>query len=729
MKTKETTRSALITAIYLLLAFLSAFELFLIQPLMAKHILPWFGGAASVWTACLLFFQSLLFIGYLYAYFVSLLKLRSQIVIHVALLCLSFGMLVWQQIAWGNPALMPGDLALGGMLERGPLLAVVTLLALAVGLPYITLASTSPLVQTWFYGEHRNRKPLYFFYAVSNIGSLLALLAYPFVLEPLLRLRHQALAWGAGYAAFTLVCIICSLHALKTSEGVNHTLAENTRNKRQRTSMPPARLGLLWLGLSACASLMLIAMTNQICANVAPVPLLWLLPLSLYLVAFIVCFSSRAASVPTVAALVMLPATALVLFVMKHALALGILPQLATYLAALFCSCMLCLGILHRERPSPEHLTFFYLMVALGGALGGILVGVVAPLIFVDYWELRIGLLLSCATATWVLLSKPWISAWRIPLLVASLVVMASLARMSHNPNAETVAKSRNFYGGLKVLLEQQTHGTRVYSMMHGRICHGLQFDRGQNSRQPSTYFGADSGIGIAMKHHPKRVGSETGSPSPLHVGVLGLGIGTIAAYGEAGDRFRFYEINPDVVTMATNTAFFRYLSSCPATVDIVMGDARLSLEEELRERGSQGFDILTLDVFNGDAIPAHLLTVEAFSTYLAHLNPETGVLALHVTNMYLDLVPIVARIANHYGLHGCIVKGVGDLRLTSDSLWVLLAHDQAFMPSALARSSASPLDTANTDTPLWTDDFSDVLSIMKKTLFVKAKPTLTKSQ
>ncbi|MBT3192301.1 MAG: fused MFS/spermidine synthase [Verrucomicrobia bacterium] len=717
-------RSAMVTAIYLLLAFLSAFELFLIQPLIAKHILPWFGGAASVWTACLLFFQALLFVGYLYAYLVSLLRRHMQIVVHLMLLCLSIGAVITQQLVWGNPALPSREGIISGILQQHPTLAIVTVLALSVGLPYIALASTSPLVQSWFYGEQRDKKPLYFFYAVSNIGSLLALLAYPFILEPLLNLHFQALVWGIGFIAFAVVCAGCAIHTL-TTRFPEDTYAAEDRPVSRRLSLPPWKSSLAWLGLSACASLMLVAMTNQICANVAPVPLLWLLPLSLYLLAFIICFSSRATWVPTAAALVVLPATALVLFVMKHALSLGILPQLAAYFLVLFCACLLCLGVLHRSRPSSEFLTFFYLMVSFGGALGGLFVGIVAPLIFTDYWELQIGMMLVCTVATWLLLSKPWASTWRIPILCAAVAILIAAAHVPRNPHATVVAKSRNFYGGLKVLVEGQPQGVQVFSMMHGRICHGLQFDRGQSSSRPSAYFGPDSGIGVAVATHPKRrIGADAMEPAALHIGVLGLGIGTIAAYGEPGDRLRFYEINPDVVQMATNSAYFRYLSGCHAQAEIVMGDARLSLEKELADSGPLNFDVLTLDVFNGDAIPTHLLTVQAFETYLAHLNPESGVLALHVTNMYLDLVPVIARIARHCGLYGCIVKGTGDLRLTSDSLWVLLSRDTSFMQAAIKAPSSSPLVSPHDHVPLWTDDFSNVLSIMKKSLFVRAQPS-----
>jgi hypothetical protein len=722
MKTVETSRQPVVTAAYLLLAFLSAFELFLIQPLIAKRILPWFGGAASVWTACLLFFQVLLFGGYCYAYVISLLRLKTQVLTHVLLLIVSVCVVGWQRVAWGSPVTPPAAWAHGGLLDHPPTIAVMVLLTLSVGMPYFLLSSTSPLLQAWFYGKREDHNPLYFFYAVSNVGSLLALLCYPALFEPFLRLPHQAMIWGIGYVGFTIVCTICGLHALRTGKQ-GSPISEKPVPLHTQIAETPWRDGLGWLGLSATASLMLVAMTNQICANVAPIPLLWVLPLSLYLLAFIICFSSHSTGIPTIAALLMLPATGLVLFCIEHELELGILPQLAAYCLALGCACLVCLGVLHRRRPPPVHLTFFYVMVALGGALGGLFVAGLAPVIFNDYWEFRIGLLISCAIAAWVLHDRPWMSTWRVPFLLATLAVMFGLSRMPGGAGTtETVVRSRNFYGVLKVIEESLPKGVRVHSLTHGRICHGIQFDRGTRSRSASTYFGPGSGIDLAISSHPKRLESKA-PQQPLSVGVLGLGIGTIANYGEPGDTFKFYEIDPDVVSIATNREYFTYLSSCPADLDIVLGDARLSLEREIDQTRGNDFDILVLDVFNGDAIPMHLLTAEAFGTYISHLNRETGILALHITNMHLDLVPVVAGIASHHGLRGYIVEGKGDLRLTSDSLWVLLVDDSDsdwYPAEGTVLQALQPADARNV---LWTDDFSNVLSIMKTKLLVKQLP------
>ena len=715
-------RRVAVTAVYLLLAFLSAFELFLIQPLIAKRILPWFGGVASVWTACMLFFQSLLFIGYCYAYIISLLRTRTQIVAHVLFLGLSLALLLWQCLTWGTPIIPPQEWALMITDSCPPTAAVIALLGISVGLPYLLLSSTSPLLQAWFYGRENTKSPLFFFYAVSNAGSLIALVCYPVLFEPLLRLPNQALLWAIGYVGFAIVCALCSIHAMRTVGKAALVVKGRDTSLKQQIAQAPWRDGLVWLGLSAVASLMLVAMTNQICANVAPIPLLWILPLALYLIAFIVCFSSHGKGTATLAAILMLPATALVLFIMQHALQLGILPQLAVYCLALTCACFLCLGMLHSRRPPPLHLTFFYVMLALGGALGGLFVGVIAPLIFSDYWELRIGLGLACSIATWLLLEKPWILAWRVPLIVATLAVMVGLTRMPSIPSTQIVARARSFFGALKVLEQQIDEHTSTFSLMHGRICHGLQFNGGPLHRQPSMYFGKNSGICVAVNTHPKRT-SPYAHPGGLRVGILGLGIGTIAAYGEEGDSFRFYEINHDVVKLATNRDHFRYLTSCPSHVEIIMGDARLSLEQELLDGGSHDFDILVLDVFNGDAIPVHLLTAEAFDTYLSHLDKESGILALHLTNMYMDLVPVASSIARHYGLSGRIISTPGDLRLTSDSLWVLLTRNKTGLPSEQEDDLSFPFPE-HMSHRVWTDDFSDVLSVIEGNLFTKGVPT-----
>ena len=719
MNSTPRRKSAAATALYLTLAFLSAFELFLIQPMLAKYILPWFGGAASVWTACLLFFQAALFIGYLYAWLISFASVRIQVFTHIALVALSACAIAAQYIFWHTPLLPPHSITTG-TLGNHPTLAVLVILSVSAALPYTMLASTSPLVQSWFYGKpDDSKKPIYFFYAVSNAGSLLALLLYPILVEPLLSLHSQAILWSAGYIAFALTCSASAIHAARSSNNNTQT-AETTHDKSSETTATSPAMPLIWLALSASATLLLISFTNQICADVAPVPLLWILPLAIYLLAFILSFSSHAEKIPAIAAIATLPAVAAIIFITKHSLQIGIIPQLAVYFTTLFITCMLSLGLLHKLRPPPKQLTFFYLMIALGGALGGIFVGIIAPVIFNDYWEMRIALMISCAIALLILQNARWASSWRIPLYITTFVLVALLSRMPQSKKLVTVEKSRGFYGTLKVLKESQPHGINVYSLMHGKICHGLQFDSGRFSRIPSAYFGPQSGIGVAFASHPKRT-PEANTNQTMRVGILGMGIGTVAAYGQPGDNFRFYELSPDVVRMATDTRHFRYLHNCPAKVDIILGDARLSLERELRENGPLKFDILNMDAFNGDAIPVHLLTLEAFKTYLAHLNPDHGILAIQITNMYLDLIPVVAGIAEHYHLRGYIVRGHGDMRLTSDCLWILLSPTPDFTINNTSGADISPLDTT-ANTILWTDDFSNIISIMKRKLFVKER-------
>jgi len=712
-----------LTSLYLVLAFVSAFELFLVQPLIAKYILPWFGGTASVWTACLLFFQAALFVGYLYAFMISKVRIKLQITVHTLLIAVSLAAIGLQFYFWHIPLLPPHTL-LSEDIAGSPTVAVLLLLTISVGLPYIMLASTSPMVQAWFYGaKDDQKKPIFFFYAVSNAGSLLSLLLYPFLLEPLLTLSRQAELWSLGYVIFAIACTASAIFAAKGSSKAD---AEESPRSHAPTAAISPYAAIQWLALSAVATILLIAFTNQICANVAPVPLLWLLPLAIYLISFILCFSSHATHIPTIAAVLMLPLTALILFITKHELQLGIIPQLAAYFITLFCGCMMTLGLLHKLRPATSKITFYYLMIALGGAIGGILVGIAAPIVFNDYLELRAILMVTTIICVWILRDKKWMSSWQVPLYISALTIIGLLTHTPQRAKQTVVDKSRGFYGALKVMREDQPHDVHVYSLMHGKICHGIQFDSGPLSRRPTAYFGPQSGIGIAFANHPKRkanADSTTGETDrqPMRVAVLGMGIGTVAAYAEKGDDFRFYELSPDVIRIATNTAWFTYLANCRGKAEIIPGDARISLEKELKENGPANYDIINMDAFNGDAIPVHLLTVEAFATYLKDLNPKDGVLAIQITNMYLDLVPVLAGIAEYYNLYGYVIEGKGDLHVTSDTRWVLLSRDKEYKIKVPAGAKVSRLDT-NGKTILWTDDFSNILSVMKLKLFAKGR-------
>jgi len=684
---------------YTLTIFLSAFLLFQVQPLMGRYILPWFGGSPAVWTTCMLFFQLLLLAGYLYAHLITrYLAQRRQVVIHIGLIAAALLLLPITPDAGYKPA---GD--------EDPTLRILFILTTSVGLPYFLLATTGPLLQVWFRLVFSGTSP-YRLYALSNAGSLLALLSYPFVVEPLLRLQTQSVLWSAGLCVFGA---LCALGALKTwqihLQPVQAVSPSEAVADGSRSSGPLA--ALLWLALAACGSVLLLAVTNQICADIAVVPFLWILPLSLYLLTFILCFENERVYFRPVFWPLLIVAAGALLWMLDRGVDLSIQTQILGYSGGLFVLCMVCHGELVRLKPHPRHLTFFYLMVAGGGALGGIFVTVAAPAFFPIYLELHIGLWACCALAMAAFWyerrlaprrTRPW---QRWVYLLICLVFLGFLGEMLRRNVRETLADSlsftRNFYGVLRVAVyNPKSPDLMNYTLQHGRISHGSQFTAQDRRRQPTTYYSDRSGIGLALLNMPRHSG--------LRVGIVGLGTGTIAAYGDENDRFTFYEINPAVIDIATSR--FSYLSDSFADCDIVLGDARISLERQ----SPQNFDILVLDAFNSDAIPVHLLTLEAFDTYLRHLKRE-GVIAVHITNRYLDLAPVMETLADHFGFAAALIDSDSDEEEEIDeATWMLLTRDKNFLALDAIREAASD-DTDTTGRRiLWTDDYTNLFQILQ---------------
>lgn len=690
--------------------FLAAFLLFLIQLLMGKYILPWFGGTPAVWSTTMFFFQVLLLAGYAYSHsIVSRLSLRRQGYVHLMLLGASLVVLLLLVCAWDTPITpgvswqpRPGD---------NPILRILAILAASVGLPYLVLSTTSPLLQAWF---SRVRTPLpaqgtrlpYRLYALSNLGSLLALVGYPVVIEPWLTVKMQANLWSLGYLVFALGCGYTALRLLRSSDD---------GMERQSPVAPSIRLGigrpLLWLALSACASLLLLAATNQMTQDIAVIPFLWVLPLTLYLLSFILCFAGpQWYSRWYIAGLFVM--SFLYCWVLLGRTSINIVVQLAVYAALLFCVCMVCHGEMVRLRPGAEHLTQFYLLVSLGGALGGVLVSLLAPLIFDNFWEFPLGLI-----ACWLLLIAvlhrdrnsflhrmffPTASALAVALTTVSVVVFMYIRTFE----AKTLEASRNFYGIQWVIEEKLETGDLLYTLGHGAINHGSQYISPERRQEPTTYFGRDSGGGLALLYYPR-------DQNGLRVGIAGLGVGVLATYGQPGDTFRFYEINPDVIRLAEGAGgFFSYLSDTPAVVEIVPGDARLSLERELAETGSQQYDILILDAFSSDSVPIHLLTREGLKVYLAHLKTD-GVLVFNISNRHLDLQPVLAQLAQHLGMQSVFIESAGDGPALTSSKWVLITDNQAFLSHPQVASRSKPVDDYGGRIRLWTDDYSNLFQIL----------------
>jgi SAM-dependent methyltransferase len=675
--------------------FLSAFLLFQVQPLIARMILPWFGGSAAVWTTCMLFFQLVLLTGYLYSHWaVRNLAPRMHAALHGALLAASLLVLPITPGASWKPA--PG---------ANPSAAILLLLAVSVGLPYFLLSATSPLLQSWYARTAKGVLP-YRLFALSNLGSLLALVTYPFVVEPLLAARTQGLVWSCAYAAFTA---LCGFTAWRSTRG-GLTLEPAHLDESEAVPPPaPSRLAV-WITLAALPSALLLSVTNHLTQDVAAVPFLWIVPLTLYLLSFIFCFDAQGWYQRN-AYLVLLPVS---LLWMAYALDKGtedmnVRLLLGAFSAAFFVTCMVCHGELVRLKPHPEYLTSFYLMLSLGGALGGVFVGLAAPYLFPANFEFPIAIVLCGLMLVWLLVQEPdskyyeaWTSLPVMATMAATLALCFYLGRTVRENIRDNKLIERNFYGILRVRENGTTADWDGYrSLLHGSINHGEEWIHPKRRRDPLTYYCADSGVGRAIR---------TRKPDqPQKVGVFGLGAGSIAGYGRPGDVYRFYEINPLVVRLARSEFF--YLPEARQKVDIALGDARLSLESE----PPQNFDVLAIDCFSGDSIPVHLLTLEAVQLYFRHLKPG-GILAVHVSNRFLELEPVLARIGANLAKPVLVVETEeeeGDESNCFGTTWVLLANGKDVLEQDPVRGSGKLME-AKAGMPLWTDDYSSLFRILK---------------
>jgi spermidine synthase len=729
--------------------FVSAFLLFLVQPLIARQILPWFGGSAAVWTLCLVFFQVVLLLGYFYADFLSRRPLRTQAVVHALLLLAACAMLpVIPDAAWKPSG--QGD----------PSAGVLAVLAATIGLPYLAVCTTGPLAQSWVARLHAGDAPrqakVYRLFALSNLAALAALVVYPFVLEPVFALHAQAIAWSVGFGLFAVLAIVSVVAVAKAKP-------MSTANATEAPARPTLPLSwkdqLLWLVLAALGTVALLAVSAFITQDIASVPMLWIVPLALYLLSFVLCFHSdfwyrRWLFWPAV---VVLPPV-MGWYLNTPQRSLPIAAAIGLYCIGLFAICMFANGELARARPGPERLTRFYLLLALGGAVGGIFAGVVAPHFFNGYWELPASLAAPGLIVLWITRGRlQWVwtvfafaivvgfaaflrmdavavslnvlyaavsalalfavgyTAWRARSWPAAAGLAGALAAVAVawlsvysvlEADNRTMLRVRNFYGALRV----EQFGipgalTASRRLMHGVISHGEQLQGAVQRRLPSTYYGPKSGAGLALL---------TNRTETQRVGVIGLGVGTLAAFGRSGDTYRFYEINSRVTEAARS--HFTYLADSPATVEVAQGDARLLMQQELDAHGSQRFDVIVVDAFSGDAIPMHLMTREALALYEKHLLP-TGVIAFHISNRHLLLAPVVKRLAEDAGMQALRVHFEpvpNNLTLEHSSEYVLLTRDQRFLQDPVIRERGEAIDAAGVTT--WTDDHSNLLGALRWT-------------
>lgn len=677
---------------YALTIFLSSFLLFQVQPVIAKMILPWFGGSAAVWNTCMLFFQAVLLGGYTYAHLLfERARPRRQAQIHITLLAVSLLTLpILPGVAWKPQG------------EENPVFLILGLLAATIGLPYFLLSTTGPLLQAWYTRTRGGTLP-YRLFALSNAASLIALITYPTLVEPRISLQMQAWIWSACFVVFVLLCAFLAWTAREAPAAAPQEIAE--------PGPPPATgIRLLWIGLAACPSILMLTVTSHLTQDVASVPLLWILPLVLYLLSFILCFESTRLYWRWFYLCLMF-VSLLTIGWLNRATAppMALRHTIVAYAVAFFACAMVCHGELASWKPHPRYLTSFYVSLSVGGVLGGLFVGLLAPIYFDSFlefpfsWCLAGALAVTAVAARYNTFFRQREGIAALALLIIGLGTYANWwIDIAEQQQSGYRSVQRNFYGMLRVQDEGDfVDQSRVRKLLNGVINHGQQYLHPFKKRDQTTYYCLESGAGRALLS--RREGS------PQKVGVIGLGTGTLVSYGRSGDEYHLYEINPLVIHLAE--AEFTFLSDSPARKQIHLGDARLTLEKQ----PPMQYDVLLVDAFSGDAIPIHLLTREAFQLYLRHLKP-TGILAIHTSNKYLQLEPVVAGNAADLHLQSITYD---DKRPLSDetcfsSTWVLLFpntakaehqslrnHGKLLLPVAGFRS--------------WNDNFSNLWSIFKE--------------
>ncbi|HEY0972467.1 MAG TPA: fused MFS/spermidine synthase [Gemmatimonadales bacterium] len=754
--TTRTRGRALLVAACTAALFLNAALLFAVQPMFSKMALPLLGGAPAVWNTSMMVFQALLLCGYLYAHVVARnLAPARQVALHGALLVAS---LVSLPIAlpggWTPPA------------SGTPVPWLVGLVVVGVGLPFFALSTAAPLVQQWFARtDHPDARDPYFLYAASNAGSLLALLAYPLLIEPMLAVSSQRRLWSWGYAAVAALVVACGVAAARRSSRAPASLprvepagegpTDHTATGYEAalaSTVPTWAMRAWWTLLAFAPSSLLLGVTTYITTDVAAVPLLWVVPLALYLLSFVLVFARRP-PLPHRLALRLQPLVLLPLTVALFSGQTGDLRTMAPlHLVVFFVTAMACHGELARLRPAAVHLTEFYLWLSVGGVLGGIFNVLVAPVLFERVLEYQIVLAVACALRPWpdgggsraalrrdvllpVLLVATVVALLRLPrdwhplVETRGVAVLGGLAALccllfvqrplrlalgvlgimmigasGLTASRNVIHRERSFFG----VYEVGDSGNGYHTLRHGTTLHGAQNIRPPWNRDPLTYYRVLGPLGDVF-------GVARLGDAPLRVAVVGLGTGSVACHARDGDRFTYYEIDPLVERLARDDRYFTYLRECTPDAPVVLGDARLSLD---RGAGQEAYDLMVLDAFSSDAIPAHLLTREALAVYRERLAPQ-GVLAFHVSNRYLDLIPVLADLAGDAGMHAMAgvdrrITAAERRRLLTPSIWVAVARDSATLAPLTETARWAWLER-DEGRRLWTDDYSNVLGVLRK--------------
>ena len=678
--------------------FLGALLLFVVQPLAARSLLPWYGGAPMVWAVALFFFQTVLLGGYLYAHLlVTRLAAHRQPLVHGAVLAVAALLCL--------PPLPGSDWApAGGETPAGWILLT---LVVALGPAFFALAATTPLVSAWVaqaMARSAGAEPapdVYRLYALSNAGSLLGLVLYPVMLEPLFGLVGQARLWSAGFVVLALVMTLAGALSARARDGA-------------RSTDEPALAGFHTSPflLAGAGSLALVAVTTHLTRDVAAVPFLWIAPLALYLLTFILAFRGGNPYPRRLLVPLLLVAVASCLYVWFQDITYGLAsPLLAHAIAALsflFLGCWIIHGEIALRKPASSRLTGFYLSMTAGGALGGLLASVGSPLLFPNFWEYPLALVLAVVVAFAVSRTAPR-GRWpfvRKAVPAATLGMAIAVSALEHR---RPLAATRNFFGVVRIMEAYPASPDWRRDMWHGGIAHGSQWMAPGRRREPTLYYYEGTGIEAVLNRHPNRR-----LVRPLRVAVVGLGTGSIVVHGRRGDLFRFYEIDPQVVQAARE--FFTFLTDTPAEVEVVLGDGRLSLLREERA-GEPGFDVIVLDAFAGDAIPVHLLTAEAFDLYRSRLAPG-GTIAVHISNRHVDLAPVIRAQALRLDLISLLTVSEPDPdRFHYSSTWVVLSLNTDLItdPSLLGRAEPWTGEAVEPGDPFrWTDDHSNLLPVLR---------------
>lgn len=671
------------------IASTSAFLIFLLEPLIIKYLLPSFGSSSSTWLVGAMFFQGILLLGYIYAYKIISLSALLQKLVHGALIVITMFLLLFMSREWGV-GILPPPQVLTIFPNVDSFFRIFLLLVLVIGLPFFLLSTTNVLLQTWY--KNKTGTSPYFLFRVSNIGSFFGLISYPIFIEPYFSLHTQGFLWVTFFCIF----LVALFYLVICFEGVQKEAAL-TKVSLKKTIQ--GRQILQWTFYSSIPVFAMLAFTNYFTQSISPIPFLWILPLSLYLVSFPIGFCADLPYKRIVTLLFFVCA-----FIGSFCRVLGLqgasffLFDIVVYNLLIFFLSVYCHNILYKKRPDTDLLGIFYVVITAGGFLGSILVAIGAPTFFPGLWEVEITISLALVLALLAFknASKPFLGSSFLPFHILTISSLILLGIVFITVNNGSLYQSRNFYGSLTI---KEHNNIRV--LANGSIMHGAQYLDEEKRIIPTTYYSKTSGLGIAI-----RLKQET-NPE-VSIGTIGLGVGTTAAYCREKDKFVFYEINPEVLHLAEK--YFTFLSLCN-NVSIVLGDARLSLEKEDR-----AYDVLSVDAFTDDSIPIHLLTKESFELYLSNLTDE-GILAVHISNRYLDLNPPIARLAKEFDLYYVNVPAGLEYdgpAIGSTGEWILLSKDNSLLEKVKEYREDAKDEKGTRDFSLWTDDYSSILPLVR---------------